>query len=63
MLDPTLTPCSIVKFLDQYVIGQDNGKKTVAVAVYTHFRKIAKSRRDATSIVKSPIEWVSTYAC
>ena len=34
MLDPTTTPSCIVRQLDQYVIGQDGAKKTVAVAVY-----------------------------
>ena len=53
MLDKTIKPSSIVSFLDQYVIGQDDAKKTVAVAVYSHFRKIAKSQRDRAPIAKS----------
>src|SRR5258708_20525676 len=36
-------------------MGQDEAKKTVAVAVYSHFRKIARARHDNTSIVKSNI--------
>jgi ATP-dependent Clp protease ATP-binding subunit ClpX len=55
LLDRTLTPSFIVKSLDRYVIGQEEAKKTVAVAVYSHFRKIAKSKRDGTPIVKSNI--------
>ena len=55
MLDNSLKPSSIVSFLDQYVIGQDDAKKTVAVAVYSHFRKIARSRRDNTRIEKSNV--------
>jgi ATP-dependent Clp protease ATP-binding subunit ClpX len=55
LLDQTIKPSSIVKYLDQYVIGQDEAKKTVAVAVYSHFKKIARARRDKTSIVKSNI--------
>jgi len=35
-----LTPESIKKFLDQYVIGQDNAKKTLSVAVYNHYKRI-----------------------
>ena len=55
MLDKAITPSFIVKYLDQYVIGQDDAKKTVAVTVYSHFRKIAKSQQDSTSISKSNV--------
>ena len=55
LLDNTLTPSAIVRQLDEYVVGQDDAKKTIAVAVYAHFKKIAKSQRDNTSIVKSNI--------
>ncbi len=53
MLDQSAKPSSIVKHLDQYVIGQTDAKKVLAVAVYAHFRKIAKSRADGVPIVKS----------
>ncbi len=53
MLDSTAKPSTIVGHLDQYVIGQHDAKKIVAVAVYSHFRKIAKSRKDGVPIVKS----------
>jgi ATP-dependent Clp protease ATP-binding subunit ClpX len=53
--DPAPTPSGIVRYLDQYVIGQDEAKKTIAVAVYAHFKKIAKSRADGVPIVKSNI--------
>jgi len=53
LLERTLTPSFIVQSLDRYVIGQEDAKKTVAVAVYSHFKKIEKSRRDGTAIVKS----------
>ncbi len=55
MIDQNITPSAIVKSLDQYVIGQDEAKKMVAVAVYSHFKKIAASRRDSTPIIKSNI--------
>ena len=42
MLDKRVKPSFIVKFLDQYVIGQEDAKKILAVAVYSHYRKIAK---------------------
>jgi ATP-dependent Clp protease ATP-binding subunit ClpX len=53
LLDRALTPSTIVRSLDQYVIGQDDAKKTVAVAVYAHFKKIDKSRQDGRPITKS----------
>src|SRR3990172_4759867 len=34
------TPDSIKKTLDEYVIGQDRAKKTLAVAVYNHYKRI-----------------------
>lgn len=35
-----LTPQSIKKFLDEYVIGQDRAKKSLAVAVYNHYKRV-----------------------
>jgi ATP-dependent protease Clp ATPase subunit len=32
-----MTPSKIVKFLDQHVIGQEEAKRQLAVAVYTHY--------------------------
>jgi len=34
------TPAEIKGYLDQYVIGQDQAKRTVAVAVYNHYKRI-----------------------
>lgn len=55
MLDKTIKPSSIVKYLDEYVIGQDEPKKIVAVAVYAHYRKIEKARKDSLELVKSNV--------
>ncbi|HUH92491.1 MAG TPA: ATP-dependent Clp protease ATP-binding subunit ClpX [Casimicrobiaceae bacterium] len=55
MLDSKAKPSSIVAYLDQYVIGQDQAKKIVAVAVYSHYRKLARSERDHTRITKSNV--------
>jgi ATP-dependent Clp protease ATP-binding subunit ClpX len=44
-----------VSYLDQYVIGQEDAKTIVAVAVYAHFKKIAKAQRDASPVSKSNI--------
>src|SRR3569832_1807436 len=36
-----LKPVEIKKFLDQYVIGQDDAKKVLSVAVYNHYKRIS----------------------
>jgi ATP-dependent Clp protease ATP-binding subunit ClpX len=48
-------PSAIVKYLDRYVIGQEDAKRTLAVAVYAHFKKIARARPDGGPIVKSNV--------
>jgi len=55
VLARTMTPRRIVDYLDQYVIGQEDAKKIVAVAVYAHFRKIESAQRDDHPIAKSNI--------
>ena len=45
----------IVKYLDQYVIGQDEAKKVLAVAVYSHYRKISTFLDRDGSIAKSNV--------
>lgn len=36
-------PLEIKNFLDQYVIGQEQAKKTLSVAVYNHYKRISKA--------------------
>jgi ATP-dependent Clp protease ATP-binding subunit ClpX len=36
----SLTPVQVKEALDEYVIGQDHAKKTLAVAVYNHYKRI-----------------------
>ncbi|MBL7108326.1 MAG: ATP-dependent Clp protease ATP-binding subunit ClpX [Candidatus Cloacimonetes bacterium] len=38
------TPKEIKKFLDQYVIGQEDTKITISVAVYNHYKRIFKQK-------------------
>ena len=49
-------PIEIKTFLDQYVIGQDEAKRTLAVAVYNHYKRISqKVASDEVEIEKSNI--------
>jgi ATP-dependent Clp protease ATP-binding subunit ClpX len=38
------TPAEVKAFLDDYVVGQDRAKKTLAVAVYNHYKRIHARR-------------------
>lgn len=49
-------PAEIKKFLDEYVIGQDDAKKVLSVAVYNHFKRVTqKQQPDDIEIEKSNI--------
>jgi ATP-dependent Clp protease ATP-binding subunit ClpX len=48
-LAPGITPSAIARYLDQYVIGQEDAKKTLAVAVYAHYRKAGSVRTEAAT--------------
>lgn len=41
------TPSEIKKHLDQYIIGQDTAKKTLAVAVYNHYKRLIHNANKA----------------
>ena len=45
-----LKPQEIKEFLDQYVIGQHNTKKKLAVAVYNHYKRIQVSRQKTSDV-------------
>src|ERR1035437_9380297 len=55
-----LKPIEIKEYLDQYVIGQDDAKKVLAVAVYNHFKRIGQKGKsnDEIEIEKSNIIFV-----
>jgi ATP-dependent Clp protease ATP-binding subunit ClpX len=42
-------PAAITRFLDEYVIGQDDAKRTLAVAVYNHYKRTRAESSDATA--------------
>jgi ATP-dependent Clp protease ATP-binding subunit ClpX len=49
-------PIEIKKFLDEYIIGQDEAKKVLAVAVYNHYKRLnQKVEADDVEIEKSNI--------
>lgn len=50
-----LKPLLIKQHLDQYVIGQDEAKRTLAVAVYNHYKRINQQSKDDIEIEKSNI--------
>ena len=55
-----MKPAEIKEFLDQYVIGQDDAKKTLAVAVYNHYKRLMHAeaetgKEDEVEIDKSNI--------
>ncbi len=48
-------PAEIKAYLDQYVIGQDEAKKSLSVAVYNHYKRINQKVEDDVEIEKSNI--------
>lgn len=62
-------PEEIKKILDDYVIGQDDAKKTLSVAVYNHYKRIngkeksEKDKKDDVEIQKSNILLLGPTGC
>ncbi len=51
-------PIEIKSFLDEYVIGQDDAKKILAVAVYNHYKRLNQRAENDVEIEKSNIVMV-----
>ncbi|MCO5284792.1 MAG: ATP-dependent Clp protease ATP-binding subunit ClpX [Chitinophagaceae bacterium] len=48
-------PMEIKKYLDEYIIGQDDAKKVLAVAVYNHYKRLNQKADNDIEIEKSNI--------
>lgn len=48
-------PQEVKTFLDQYVIGQDDAKKVLSVAIYNHYKRLSMPMQDDVEIEKSNI--------
>lgn len=60
------TPVKIKQYLDQYVIGQDEAKKTLAVAVYNHYKRLQlvnSGQIDTNDLGKSNILMFGNTGC
>lgn len=54
-LPKSVKPKDISAFLDQYVIGQEEAKKVIAVAVYNHYKRLNQRANEDVEIEKSNI--------
>ena len=50
-----LKPKEIKEFLDQYVVGQEEAKKVLSVAVYNHYKRVLSSEESEVELQKSNI--------
>lgn len=50
-----MPPKEIKKVLDEYVIGQDDAKKALAVAVYNHYKRVLNGKKSDVELQKSNI--------
>ncbi|OIL98558.1 ATP-dependent Clp protease ATP-binding subunit ClpX, partial [Oenococcus oeni] len=50
VLDDLPTPIELVKHLNEYVIGQEEAKKTLAVAVYNHYKRVNESLQHKSDV-------------
>lgn len=59
-----LKPVEIKQFLDEYVIGQEEAKKVLAVSVYNHYKRVmAPQDEDSVELQKSNIIMIGPTGC
>lgn len=58
-----LKPIEIKEFLDEYVVGQEEVKRTLAVAVYNHYKRIKAPRDIEVELQKSNILMLGPTGC
>lgn len=58
-----LTPEELKAFLDEYVIGQDEAKKVLSVAVYNHYKRIMAEQDLGVELQKSNILMLGPTGC
>ncbi|GAA1949948.1 ATP-dependent Clp protease ATP-binding subunit ClpX [Amycolatopsis minnesotensis] len=60
-LDELPKPAEIHEFLEKYIIGQDDAKRALAVAVYNHYKRIQSEDKTGTKDAKDePVELVKS---
>lgn len=62
-LKSILPPHKIKEKLDEYVIGQEQAKKIISVAVYNHYKRVATGTMDEIEIEKSNILMIGPTGC
>ena len=56
-------PHKIKAMLDEYVIGQEQAKKAISVAVYNHYKRVATNSMDSIEIEKSNMLMIGPTGC
>ncbi len=58
-----LKPKEIKEFLDEYVIGQEDAKKVLSVAVYNHYKRVTSRKNMEVNVQKSNILMLGPTGC
>ena len=58
VLPDHIKPVDIKRHLDEYIIGQDEAKRYISVAVYNHYKRLRQAQDDDIEIEKSNIMMV-----